>query len=245
MSNYRKDPRINASLLKLFTGKDFSPIMALHKMRNPTPPSPAMQLGTALHSWLEHLGKFGPSTIVSPYDNYRTKEAQLWRDANSDKVILTTDEVTKVEAMGTNVINSPLRKMIIDIDAQREVEYYDDEYKALLDVVYMSSGIDYKTTACTSAEQFKRDIYKYGYALQAYHYLRVAKLSNFYFIGVSTVDPYEVFTMYCTSEFLKYGQKCWQEALDRYKYFTVNAPKQEIINLDAPLWAAIEDEDDF
>jgi hypothetical protein len=234
---YFNDPRLNASTLKLFSGRDFDPLVAVHKMRNPSGPTPAMALGTAVHSIVEHLGST-EGLIVSPYDNFRTKEAQLWKAEHPE--YLTSEDLLKAERMASRILSvcdeahSP--------SALREEEFYTDDYKALLDLVLDSKGIDYKTTAATSASQFERDCIKYGYALQAYHYLMVAELDSFEFIAVSSVEPHPVWRFTCAPDFIEYGKQQWHEAFERYTAYKdmVIEPSKETYELKAPPWAALD-----
>lgn len=244
MSDYFSDPRINASTLKLFSGRDFSPALALHKLRNPSAPSAAMQLGTAVHSYLEHKGQFGPDVLISPFDSFRTKEAQQWKKDNDGKIILTNDEAAKAFQMGENIRTlspEPILSMIHSPDAEVEKECYTPRFKAKLDLICNGAGIDYKTTNATNAAQFVRDCNNYGYALQAAFYCMVAGLSDFYFVAVSSAEPHEVFAFKCGKSYLQWGDELVVEALKRYNTWKdVEIVRPELLTLEAPAWAEVE-----
>jgi hypothetical protein len=239
---YWKVKKISASLLKIFSGRDFDQMVSVHKMRTKSIPSPAMALGTAVHSIVENLGRT-EGLIVSPYDNFRTKEAQLWKAEHPD--YLTSEDLLKAERMASRILS--VCEEAHSPAALREEEYYADDYKALLDLVLGSKGIDYKTTAATSANQFERDCIKYGYALQAYHYMMVAELESFDFIAVSSVEPHPVWRFTCAPDFIEYGKQQWHEAFDRYTAYKdiVIEPSKETYELKAPPWAALDVEPSF
>ena len=121
-----------------------------------------------------------------------------------------------------------------------EVDFYTKHEKALLDVVSEDGkvGLDYKTTQATSEQGFIRECYKYHYPLQAAHYVDVAGLDEFIFIGVSYTAPHPVWCLSCSPSFLDYGR---EEKAMAYKAMglctnTVN-PVHEV---QAPHWADVD-----
>jgi len=234
MSEYRQDPRINASKLKEFLDQD--PRIAHHKLANPTPPSPATSLGAAVHAIIEHLGELPNDLVEFPFDSLRTKESKKWMKANSDKTVLKSAEIQQAKAMAQNVLDTDhcgMREIIHHPESQREVAFYDDQFKALLDIVSPSGKIDvdYKTTSATSAEAFMRSAISYGYALQAYHYKMMSKCSEFYFVAVSSVAPYPVWVIECSPSFLAFGESQWHRAMT-----AMSSEAPHSYEMDAPKW---------
>lgn len=237
MTNYREDPRINASLLKSYLDSD--PRIAKYNQHNPKPPSPAMQFGTLVHSILEHkCDKMPEGFEVSPFPDFRSKAAREWKADQEEKGIMIIKEEEKEKAfkMALSVwMTSPgdIQNMLRAGDP--EVAYYTKTEKALLDVVYRGVGLDYKTTQATSKDQFVRDCYKYHYPLQAAHYVDVAGLEKFYFIGVSHAAPHPCWVLECSESFLEFGRrqkaKAYQ-ALQEQDFFN-----SESFLVDAPDWA--------
>ena len=140
-----------------------------------------------------------------------------------------------------------VQQAVRDPDSEREVAIYTDEFKALLDLRTHSRVYDYKTTAATSVSGIVKDAIKYGYHIQAHHYLMVSQAEEFVFIFVSSKAPHEVFVMIPDSEFLEYGADCWQEAYDRYqRWRDVTEFPATTTKLTLPAWAQVveaEEED--
>lgn len=237
MNKYRQDQRINASKLKYFAGDNFEPMMALDKIRNPSPPSDAMKLGTLVHLFVEHklsLPMVTNQIKVSPYENFRKKEAQEWKKENPD--YYTSAQLDQALDMARQIIKvTPEAK---SDKAIMEQDFYKGEYKALLDCVIDGVGYDWKTTSATDAHQWIRDANNYHYALQAYHYQMVADLKEFEFCAVSSIKPYPVWRFKCTPEYLEYGKHLWDQAVERFnRYIDAEIePSYEVISLDAPRW---------
>jgi hypothetical protein len=220
MTKYRKDPRINQSSLKMFLQHD--PAIARHMLAQPSKGSEAMKLGTLVHAIIELQGQLPCDFETSPYDSYRTKEAREWKKEKeaSGVTIVTTAVMDQAQAMARSVLDDTpghLKKLINNPASLREQEYYDANYKALLDLVSPCGtiGVDYKTTAETSLEGFKWSAKKYMYHLQAYHYTKLANLKDFYYVAVSSVAPYPVWCLRCSDEFIDRGEALWLEAVDR------------------------------
>lgn len=237
MSEYRKDPRLNASSLKLFL--DHDPEVAHHKIKHPEPPTDAMNLGTLVHGLLELDGDVPPEFSVSPYADFRKKEAKEWKAdmESAGKTIVKHDTMMQAVAMwqAVQLKAQPDVWFMVECSERREESFYTDKYKALLDVVSSNGkiGIDYKTTGSTSLHKWKRDAINYGYALQAAHYMEVANLEAFYFLVVSSVAPHPVWTVKCSPSFIRFGQQQRNEALALF-HKPIN--DNNVDSLDAPPW---------
>jgi hypothetical protein len=228
---YRMDPRINASLLKLFSG-DLDPEIAKHKALNPSAPTEVMALGTLYHALHETGGEMPFNFVVAPYRDFRTKEAKQWRQDNLDSgyTIIKQDVVDQAYDMYEKTKKSIPSWML---EGESEVACYTEEHKCLIDRLCSDRrGVDWKSTSCLSAEQFQRDCLKYGYFLQAYHYSMVADLSEFWFVACSTVKPYPVWVFKVGDEAMAYGKEQWEAAMENMN----NANRQSEFVLDPPHW---------
>jgi hypothetical protein len=81
---------------------------------NPTRPershTPEMDFGSALHALvLEGEEAYAARAVVSPFDNFRTKEAQLWRDEQhiNGRIVMTEDANLRVRHMAALILNHP------------------------------------------------------------------------------------------------------------------------------------------
>ena len=219
MDAYRQDKRLNQSLLKNFLTHDYS--IAMEKINEPSTPS--KELGSLVHGIIELRGAVPYNYEVSPYADFRKKEAREWKAEKQAQgiSIIKQDELDQALAMANNVLHNstPTLKAIINAgNSKREQAFYDSEHKALLDCVSADGtiGIDYKTTSATSIEEFTRDVRKYHYDLQAAHYINLSYVIDFYFIAVSSVKPYPVWCFKCSDSFIDGGQHKLDKALDRY-----------------------------
>ena len=207
MSTYRADPRLNQSTLKLWL--DNEPSIAAWVMANPEPPSTAMSIGTWTHKLIETNMQEKP--LISPYDDFRTKEAKAWKEANPD--FLKQEEFDKACGMAQSVLKA--FPNLHTEGGKFEVEYYDENRKALLDYVSPCGkiGFDWKTTAATNVDNFRRDCSKYRYEVQAAWYSDLAKLEEFYFVGVSSVQPHPIFLIKACRASLNHGACLIKRAL--------------------------------
>lgn len=228
---YRQDPRINASLLKLFNGS-LDLRIARYKAIQPSFATDAMNLGSAVHDLLENDMVLSDRFIQSDFKDFKTKAAREWKQEMKDtgKIILKDSELTQAVDMALEVKSNAPAWMF---EGQHEKPFYTDEFKALLDAVNGKRGVDWKTSQATSLEQWERDALKYGYHLQAYHYMMTAQLEEFWFVVVSSVAPYPVWVLKCSDSFLAHGQEVWERA---YANYNASPEQVKIGDLDAPRW---------
>ena len=113
-------------------------------------------------------------------------------------------------------------------DGKHEQDFYTSEFKALLDVVDVGVGLDFKSTSATTLAEFKYDFFKYGLEVQEHHYRKVALLYKFYFVVVSKAKGHPVWIIEASQNCLEYGKEQWELAYQRYK---------ETIDLEIPTMA--------
>ncbi len=156
------------------------------------PPTPAMGLGTAVHSLVLEPDKFEQDIAVAPDFNKRTKdgrlEAELFEEANKNKTVITPDQFEKAKAMAKRVHEHPIASILVqDLIVESSVyQWYnsmdpDDgtEYKKMLKVrpdgisKNMPILIDLKTTMDGSYTGFIKSIQNFYYHLSASMYLEL------------------------------------------------------------------------
>jgi hypothetical protein len=145
--------------------------------REPPEQNPAFDLGKAAHHYLLGEDAFSEHFVLSPYDDFRTKEAREWRleTWKSGKVVLTEAQMDQVRGMLRGLLrNSLVRDAgILDGLVERSLFWVDAEtgiwLRARPDVIPTASGlfVDLKTTNSVSREDIARSIASYGYAMQA------------------------------------------------------------------------------
>jgi hypothetical protein len=142
---------------------------------HPQPFKQAWNFGKAAHRVL--LGK-GEEIVISPYDEFRTKEAKAFRDETraSGKTLMKASEMVHVEAMATAArVNPKIDAAFSNGQAELVIVWYDDVYKvwcrAMLDY-WNPAGLvpDYKSCLSANYFEFKRAVWRYGYDIQSAFY---------------------------------------------------------------------------
>ena len=84
---------------------------------------------------------------------------------------------------------------------------------------------DVKTCQDNSPEGFKRDIYKWGYHLQAAFYMDMLGIDNFKFVAVTTSYPHTVEIYSLDEDTIEFGRNAWQQAFSNWQiYLETNQP---------------------
>jgi hypothetical protein len=156
---------------------------------------------------------FDAQFSVSPFDSFRTKEAKEWKAAKiKSGVDIVTDDLIEQAKIAADVLKNihPVSKEIIakskkQVVLMKRIKHPASEnainLKALLD--FAPEGVDYladlKTTADFSPSGFSKTIGKYGYHVQASHYLSMWNMLNpddqrtrFKIVWQDSKPPYEV-----------------------------------------------------
>lgn len=136
--------------------------------------SDEMSFGTIVHKMA--LGK-GGEFAVSPFDDYRTKDARAWRDdCTANGVIpIKADKFADANAMAT-IIRERIKRALDGADYMTEVPMFWQEggtwFSAMMDVwcPERRMALDPKTTG--NIHDFQREITKFGYHIQATLYPR-------------------------------------------------------------------------
>lgn len=179
VQEYRASDGVSQSQLQWF---DQTPAHFWYHLTHPTEPTPAMQLGTLVDALLfEQPLKYA----VSPFPDFRTKDAKAWRDGveSGGGIVFTSERYEHAKALVDAVkARSTCRELLTDGRAQvamwAELETSDPAYppiqcKGLAD--FLCSGVaavvDFKSTENASPETFGRHLINMGYDLQAAFYL--------------------------------------------------------------------------
>jgi len=149
-----------------------------------TEPTPAMRLGTALHTHVLELSKWDEQIAVAPVDvNRRTKEGReqwaAFETAAKRKTVITADDADLVMRMGRSVFGHPAAAMLLGLPGKAETTHmWTDAATGLQckcrpdwltdDGLLM---VDVKTTEDASPRGFSRSIAQWRYHVQAAWYL--------------------------------------------------------------------------
>lgn len=105
---YHADPVRDGSLSSSMARKMIDcPARAQHEMRNPSAPTPAMELGTAVHRLVLEGGR---GVVVTAHENWRSKGAREDRDAirAANAIPLSAPDAELAYAMRNAIIDCPL-----------------------------------------------------------------------------------------------------------------------------------------
>ena len=197
---------------KLYLNKD-----ALMRM-----PSPALDMGTALHESLLEPQKFD-------IENY----------------VLT--ELNK-EKLGVMDNNGRVMFDYILKDTLNEVSFFhqEDEFirKVRVDAYDQKEGIiyDVKTSRYNNKRKFINDAYKLGYHIQAAFYIDTLllcgfKVEAFAFLVVPSESPCEPFAVQITDDFIEDGRGQYSELINEVlEYKQANSNRVKFHLMDLPQW---------
>lgn len=170
---YRAHPGINATTIK--AGRT-SMLHARHAYRRgDIEPTPAMELGTAVHAMLASIMGFGAEAVVRYEGRRAGKEWEAFAIANADKIILPAAAHDTASAM-FQAANVPLCDLI-RIGGAGEFEkpiYWERDgvkCKALPDLIQEKQIVDFKTTTTIDPRTIERNSYSMGWHLQMGWYM--------------------------------------------------------------------------
>lgn len=225
-----KDSPVSCSFLKAFAP---NPYEWLH--------SPAfkqtegMRTGSLFDLALTDPSELSNQAVVSPYSDFRTKEAREWRDQKTADgcLIVSESELEKATKAAQEVYSHPIAGEILD-GAEFQVGIIGKDnginLKCLLDVLpkigssWDNCLVDYKTTSNgLDDDSISQTIGKYKYHWQAAFYLGLAnkfhtrKFNGFSFIWQSTKTlEVRVTTLRLGSTALLDGDRCIYAALQEF-----------------------------
>lgn len=189
--------------------------------------TPAMRTGTLFHTACLEPHKLELEYIVSPYSDFRTKEAREWRDSMTNLQVVTADEYIKAESAGYAFRKNPAIEHLPDYRTEVAVfaEVFGTPCKCMIDLVPDStlSLIDLKTTqSIESVEQLTSLIINRGYHWQAALYLDLWNMASgdnrteFMFVFMETDRPFEMANILLDEDFIQLGREGYMNALAKW-----------------------------
>ena len=154
----------------------------LDPQRTPTEPTPAMRLGTAIHTAVLEPGEFKKRHHIAPVVDRRTKDGKAaWEaavaaaDAAGAELISNDDAITCLRIAEVVRSHPTARKVFASGQAELSV-YWQDKETGLLckcrpDWLAMPLIVDLKSTEDASAEGFQRSAWNWRYWVQAAWYI--------------------------------------------------------------------------
>ena len=204
IDEYHKSGALSSTHLRCFIE---SKNKFLNLLNNPLSKSgDALDLGSALHCMVLEFEEFNRRYAICPEVDRRTKEGkEIWENFsmnNDHKMLLKKEQYDTCKIMSANIYDSTIAKDLLKNSAKEEcarvklsngltIQCRPDAHKK-------NNIIDIKT--CQDVKDFKWDIKKHGYDIQAaFYYFILNSLypetygqSNFYFIAVDKTAINEV-----------------------------------------------------
>lgn len=243
-AEYHDRPEWSYSQMKVILESGIDYAVAKKNGLLPAPESKAIDIGSLVHQYI--LGG-DEQYVVSPYDNYRTKEAQDWKKEQiaNGKIVLTETENAMIKQIVENIKNHPYSKdYIFGRGIQHEVEMdavlAGIPVRGKADALKIGKGrdhitvLDLKTTA--QFGQFKYRVFRNHYDLQCATYSVIAAATqgrnlqsdmdfvDYVFCVAETVAPYRVQFMRVNQEFVNHGIDKLNACLTAIKEFGDQQP---------------------
>lgn len=194
-TNYFERPEISNSDLKLIKKSIHH---YLYYKQNPTEPTPAMELGTAIHSYFLEPQKFENEYAITDILDKRTKEYKAFYKANKDKKIITSEFIELVNNINSNMPPT-IKELMTDEHNEFECalifDYSDIQCRAKLDIVNHKKRLIIDLKTCDSVENLTKRIFDFEYYRQSKFYQLAVKNAlnldyDFQFIFVETKPPF-------------------------------------------------------
>lgn len=189
--------------------------------------TPAMQLGTALHTAVLEPDLWD-QTIAVPRQAFdrRTKvgkelAAEFAREA-AGKIVLDPDDAETVQRMAAAVRSHPAAKFLLDMPGQREASYTWTDGATGLDCKVRPDWhsddrrlvVDVKTTKDASRNEFAKSIANFDYHVQAAWNLDALEAEKFLIIAVENVRPFAVAVYPLSPVLIAAGQRRVSAAME-------------------------------
>lgn len=186
-------------------------------------PTPAMRLGTALHTHVLELSRWDQEIAVAPPINRLTKagkeEWAAFMAASADRTVITADDAAQVMAMGRAVLGHPAAAMLLGLPGKAETTHMWTDASTGLKCKCRpdwltddgSIVVDLKTTKDASPRGFKQSVVNFGYYKQAAWYLEGLQQATgrrpdqFIFICVESTAPYACAVYAADAEMIERG----------------------------------------
>lgn len=212
-----------------------SPAHAKAYMESPSATTPALALGSAIHTAVLEPHLFESKYIVAPDCDRRTKEGKaIWEafqaEANGREIIKQADRDTCLAVYGA-IYEHPAAGALLNAAGDVELSVIaEDEasgalYKIRPDklVGHLGTVVDLKTTQDASREAFTRSIFNLGYHRQAALYLDGLRASgvevqHFVFVAVEKEPPFGVGVYRLTDEAVEAGRTQLAPLLRTWKW---------------------------
>jgi exodeoxyribonuclease VIII len=186
--------------------------------RVPPTPTPALVLGSAVHTAVLEPHLWQAEYAVAPEGIERRTKAgkDAWAEfeaSSQGKTLLRAEDAAQTLRMADAVHSHPAARLILEQEGLAEASYFwtdeatGEECKCRPD--WHSADrrliVDLKTTEDASPETFQRSVHKWRYHVQTAWYLRGLGADQFVFIAVEKQEPHLVAVYVATPDMVAAG----------------------------------------
>jgi exodeoxyribonuclease VIII len=218
--------------------------------------TPALRLGSAIHSAILEPHKFTNEFVAAPEVDRRTKEGKdiyaAFLAKAEGRTVITAKEMETVGRVARSVMTHKVYRKVFEREmgkAETSI-YWEDKDSGVLCRIrpdWLGAGVilDVKTTEDASPDAFMRSIFTYGYHRQAAFYIDGCRQSGidpgaFMFMALEKSSPYAVAFYYAEPEMIEQGRKEYKKLLRIYAdcLATGNWPgyPEKIVPINLPEW---------
>lgn len=250
---YHKSPALSCSGLKHFIK---SPAHYLNYRETPPESTPAMELGSYIHSIILEPETVKEYAIQPEGLSLATKDGKEWKANNEGKTIIKYADHVNAMQMLDQVINNQMCKTILSNGIAESSIFWTDEESGVecrCRPDYINAElkiiVDLKTTIDASPEAFTKSAWSMQYHLQAAFYQRgvfqaTGEWHDWLFIAIEKGNPYLQPVIYKPdAEILKYSDMVISEQLMKFaecqKINIWEGYSENIQTLSMPTWAKI------
>lgn len=198
-----------------------SPAHYKYLLEHPLEDTPSLRFGRALHAALLTPTAYKREYVTAPDFDKRTKAgkeayAEWVAGIPSGATIMTTEETQDIKSMLKSFKQCADARTLLKKTKRELPVFWNDKNlglkcKCRVDALSASAVIDIKTASDGSLDSFRRDALKYGYHVQAAHYLDgvealTGKRLDWYFIVMEKKPPYGIHVLKASPNFIDFGE---------------------------------------
>lgn len=202
----------------------------LNPNRVPEESTPSFDIGRAAHALVLGEPEFAKHFVISPYDDFRTKDARAWRDSET-RTVLKNEAFEAVKAMADAQRRSPqVARAFIDGKPEQSLILKDAATGMWLksrpdwmpNKIAHGFVIDYKSCRTILPRKLSSDVFGYGYHVQAaLQFDLTAAVTGETPVGVAHVcqekkPPYLAELRMFSPEHLEFGRREYRRGLELF-----------------------------
>jgi exodeoxyribonuclease VIII len=189
--------------------------------------SSSLTLGSAVHTALLEPELFYDEYMIMQKFDGRSKEGKQLKKKYDDLAgkmqLLTHQEGEVISGIIANFKKDELAQKYTkgDIELSHYLKFQGIDVRVRPDCINRKEGFisDPKTCRENSPKEFLRDVYKYGYHLQAAFYMDTLQVDKFIFISCETSYPYSIQCYELSPERIEEGRKAYKRALSDWTFY--------------------------